>query len=121
MPGGPGDFRGPGGPGNDRGPGGPGEGRGPGDTRGPDGRDWGPRPPNAFSGWRDAPWGGGPAPWGWGAPPRFNWDRPLPPPGGYWNYGPINYWGFDQTPIWDPGFNGWGFYFFGIWIPIFSI
>jgi hypothetical protein len=40
---------------------------------------------------------------GWGAPPPVGLDGPLPPPGGVWNQGPINY---------------WGFYFFGIWIPL---
>jgi hypothetical protein len=44
--------------------------------------------------------------------------RALPPPGGVWNAGPINYWGYNEQPIWDPGQNGWGFWFFGIWIPL---
>ena len=88
----------------DRGPGGPG--------------DFGRWPPDAFGGFRGAPWGDGAAPWGWGAPPRAGWGGPLPPPGGFWNQGPINYWGYDETPIWDQGQNGWGFYFFGIWIPL---
>ncbi len=65
-----------------------------------------------------APWGDGPAPWGAGEPPRPAWDRPLPPPGGPWNYGPINYWGYQETPMWNPGFNQWGFNFFGVWIPL---
>jgi len=43
---------------------------------------------------------------------------PLPPPGGVWNEGPINYWGYNEQPIWDQGQNGWGFNFFGIWIPL---
>jgi hypothetical protein len=29
-----------------------------------------------------------------------------------WNGGPINYWGFNEQPIWDWGHNGWGFDFF---------
>ncbi|GAB4990742.1 hypothetical protein MAHJHV59_47870 [Mycobacterium avium subsp. hominissuis] len=58
----------------------------------------------------------GPAPWGPGEPPRPAWDRPLPPPGGHWDYGPINYLGYQETPVWDPGFNQWGFWFFGVWI-----
>jgi hypothetical protein len=109
-----GGQRGPGGPG------GPGDGRGgPGDFRGP-GRpgDFGPRPPDAFRGFRGAPWGDGAAPWGWGAPPRAGWGGPFPPPGGVWDQGPINYWGYNEQPIWDQGQNGWGFYFFGIWIPL---
>jgi hypothetical protein len=31
---------------------------------------------------------------------------------------PINYWGFNEQPVWDQGYNQWGFYFFGIWIPL---
>ncbi|HEY6573437.1 MAG TPA: chitin-binding protein, partial [Mycobacterium sp.] len=98
---------------------GPGDRGGPGDFRGPGGpRDFGPRPGDAFRGFRGAPWGDGPAPWGWGAPPRAGWGGPFPPPGGIWNQGPINYWGYNEQPIWDPGQNGGGFYFFGIWIPL---
>ena len=66
----------------------------------------------------NAPWGNGPAPWGAGEPPRPGWDRPLPPPGGPWNYGPINYWGYQETPFWNPQFNQFGFNFFGVWIPL---
>ena len=113
------DFRGPGGPGGPpgdfRGPGGPG------DFRGPDAHDWRPPWNPGDNDWRGrfhgAPWGDGPAPWGWGAPPPPPWDGPLPeawgppPP-------PINYWGFNEQPVWDQGYNQWGFYFFGIWIPL---
>lgn len=56
----------------------------------------------------------GPPPWGW-----------APPPPVYWNGGPppqsIDYWGYRGTPVWDPGFNQWGIWLFGIWIPIFGI
>jgi hypothetical protein len=31
---------------------------------------------------------------------------------------PINYCGFNEQPECDPGYNQWGFYFFGIWIPL---
>jgi hypothetical protein len=65
-----------------------------------------------------APWGAGPGPWGWGAPPRVGWGGPLPPPGGRWFGGPINYWGYQETPIWNPGFNQWGIWLFGVWIPL---
>jgi len=95
-------MRGPGGPG-DHGPGGPG-----GPWHGDDQRGY-------FHG---APWGDGPGPWGAGAPPRPNWGRPLPPPGGRWNDGPINYYGYNENPTWNPGFNQWGFDFFGVWIPL---
>ncbi|MGA8254105.1 MAG: chitin-binding protein, partial [Mycobacterium sp.] len=71
--------------------------------------------PGYFNG---APWGNGPAPWGWGAPPAPAWGGPLPPPGGQWRDGPINYWGYNETPVCDPGFNQWGFRLFGVWIPL---
>jgi len=121
----PGDFRGPGGPGGPpgdfRGPGGPG-GPPPDDfRRGPDNHDWRPPWNPGDNDWRGrfhgAPWGGDLPPWGWGAPPPPPWDGPLPeawgppPP-------PINYWGFNEQPVWDPGYNQWGFYFFGVWIPL---
>jgi hypothetical protein len=101
------DFHGPRGPGVpiDHGPGGPG---GPGPWHGDPQRGY----------FRGAPWGNGPAPWGYGAPPRPAWGGPLPPPGGRWVGGPVNYWGYQQTPIWNPGFNQWGFWFFGVWVPL---
>ena len=106
------DFRGPGGPG----------GPPPGDfRRGPDNHDWRPPWNPGDNDWRGrfhgAPWGNDLPPWGWGAPPPPPWDGPLPeawgppPP-------PINYWGFQEQPVWDPGYNQWGFSFFGIWIPL---
>jgi hypothetical protein len=115
--GGPGDNRGPGGgPGDNRGPDG-----GPGDFNRPGGHDW--RPPfspqdNDWRGrFRGAPWGNDLPPWGWGAPPPPVWDGPLP---GAWGPPPppINYFGYNEQPVWDPGYNQWGFYFFGIWIPL---
>jgi hypothetical protein len=95
----------PGGPGPDH-PGGPGE----------PGSPWRGDPQRGY--FHGNPWGDGPAPWGYGAPPRPAWDRPLPPPGGQWGYGPISYYGHDETPVWDHGFNQWGFWFFGVWIPL---
>jgi hypothetical protein len=121
-PGGPpGDFRGPGGP-DFRGPGGP-DFRGPGgpDFRGPDNHDWRPPWNPGDNDWRGrfqgAPWGNQLPPWGWGAPPPPPWDGPLP---GAWGPPPppINYWGFNEQPLWDQGQNQWGFWFFGIWIPL---
>jgi hypothetical protein len=112
-PGGPGlGDHGPGGPGGsgDRGPGGPGD-RGPGGAA--------PWHGDAQRGYfHDAPWGDGPAPWGPGEPPRPDWGRPLPPPGGEWRDGPINYYGYQETPMWNPQFNQWGFDFFGVWVPL---
>jgi|SRR5215211_1670872 len=58
---------------------------------------------------------GGP-PWGWGPPPAINswWGWAPPPPR-------INYWGYDVNTVWNDGFNQWGFWLFGIWIPIFGV
>jgi hypothetical protein len=30
----------------------------------------------------------------------------------------VNYFGYNEQPIWDPGYNAWGFYFFGVWVPL---
>ena len=121
-PGGPGGP-GPGGPGGPGGfvPGGPGPGGpGPGGPSGPGGPD-GFRPGGSGNDWRGrfhgAPWGDGLPPWGLGAPPRPAWNGVLPPPWGP-PPPPINYFGYTQQPIWDPGHNHWGFWFFGVWIPL---
>jgi hypothetical protein len=87
------------------GPGGP-----PGDVRGHGGDDWRGR----FHG---APWGDGLPPWGRGAPPPPRWNGPLPPAWGP-PPPPIDYFGYQEQPVWDPGYNQWGFWFFGIWIPL---
>ena len=42
----------------------------------------------------------------------------MPPPGGQWNNGPVNYFGYQETPMWNQGMNQWGFNFFGVWIPL---
>ncbi|GFG50013.1 chitin-binding protein [Mycolicibacterium agri] len=117
--GGPGGF-GPGGPGAHDGPGPGGPGGPPGDFRGGP-HDW--RPPwnpheNDWRGrFHGAPWGAGLPPWGWGAPPPPVFRGPLPPPWGP-PPPPIDYFGFTEQPVWDPGYNQWGFWFFGIWIPL---
>jgi hypothetical protein len=64
--------------------------------------------------WRD----GDLPPWGfWGPPPAVQWSGPPP----WVDAHPINYWGYTATPVWDPGFNGWGIWLFGVWIPIVGI
>jgi hypothetical protein len=55
----------------------------------------------------------GPPRWGWGPPPPYYWHGGPPRP--------FNYWGYDVTPVWDPGFNQWGIWLFGLWIPVFGI
>ncbi|WP_082931890.1 hypothetical protein [Mycolicibacterium setense] len=94
-PGGQGGPGGPGWQGDHGGPGGPGD-RGPGGPGGPGGPDdrgghWGPPPPDLS--WRGMDQG------------RFD-------------HQPFNYNGRWVTPLFNPDFNGWGFWFFGIWIPL---
>ncbi|WP_396836787.1 hypothetical protein [Mycobacterium sp. ITM-2016-00318] len=95
----PGDFRGPGGA------------PPPADFDRHGGDDWG------RGRFHDAPWGDGLPPWGWGAPPPPRWNGPLPPAWGP-PPPPIDYFGYQEQPVWDPGYNQWGFWFFGIWIPL---
>ena len=65
---------------------------------------------NAHPWWDDR---NGPPPWGWGPPPAYQWQGGPPHP--------FNYWGYDVNPVWEDGFRQWGFYLFGIWIPVFGI
>ena len=82
-------------------------------------QDWGVGSMNWWRGrpgkwWRD----GDLPPWGyWGAPPAVQWSGPPP----WVDPHPINYWGYNVTPVWDDGFHGWGIWLFGIWIPIVGI
>ncbi|GAS92098.1 hypothetical protein [Mycolicibacterium brisbanense] len=105
------DHRGP-----DNGPGDPGRWQGDpgGPDRGPGGPDRGP---------------GGPGGWPGGDDHRgdHRWDPPPPPPPdlswrgidqGRWDHQPFNYNGNWVTPVFDPGYNAWGFWLFGIWIPL---
>jgi hypothetical protein len=122
-PGGPGGpEQGPGGPGGPpRGPGGPDQGRGgpgaPGWQPGGLGGPGGPDGPGRGPGW-DGPGGPGWQQGGWGGPP--------PPPDLAWrgidqgrfDHQPFNYNGAWVNPIFNPDFNNWGFWFFGIWIPL---
>ncbi|HYR13295.1 MAG TPA: hypothetical protein VEQ67_03630 [Mycobacterium sp.] len=90
--------------GNCQGPGGPPPG-------GPGGPDQG-RPP------------GGPG--GPGEPGGHDQAPPPPPPDQAWrgiddgrrDHQPFNYNGSWVTPIYNPDFNNWGFWFFGIWVPL---
>ena len=69
--------------------------------------------------WRGgiAPWGLGLAPWGWGPPPPPAWAGWIPPPWGP-APAPFDYWGLTVIPVWDPYFQQWGFWEFGIWVPL---
>jgi hypothetical protein len=64
-----------------------------------------------------APWGLGLAPWGWGPPPPPDWAGWIPPAWGP-APAPFNYWGLTVIPVWDPYFQQWGFWEFGIWVPL---
>ncbi|WP_018177233.1 hypothetical protein [Jongsikchunia kroppenstedtii] len=56
--------------------------------------------------------------------PGQNNNQGRPPAG--WRPGPVqrpnhdtfNYWGQQVTPQWHPQYHQWGFWFFGIWIPV---
>ena len=108
---------------------------GPRDTRGgwrSPGQGAPPPPQPGRDGWNDGPPPGGP-PRDWdGPPPPGGWNGP-PPPGG-WNrhwdgpqrdidqarfdHQPFNYDDYQAVPIWSPDQGGWGFWFFGLWIPL---
>ena len=91
-----------------------------------------PPPQPGRDGWNDGPPPGGP-PRDWdGPPPPGGWNGP-PPPGG-WNrhwdgpqrgidqgrfdHQPFNYDDYQAVPIFSPDMGGWGFWFFGLWIPL---
>jgi hypothetical protein len=92
-----------------------------------------PPPPERGPGWNDGPAPGGPPPNWDGPPPEGGWDGP-PPPGG-WNrrwdgpprdidqgrrdFGRFNYGDYAAEPVFNPMFGGFGFWFFGLWIPLF--
>lgn len=50
-------------------------------------------------------------PWGFGPPPAVHWQGQPPE----W----IDYWGYRVHPVFDPGFHTFGFWLFGIFIPVF--
>ncbi|MGC2655988.1 MAG: hypothetical protein WA317_20880, partial [Mycobacterium sp.] len=92
-----------------------------------------PPPRDRGFGWNDGPPPGGPPPNWDGPPPPGGWNGP-PPPGG-WNdryngpprdvgaarndFGRFNYAGFTAIPVFNPAFGGWGFWYFGDWIPLY--
>ncbi len=94
---GPGE-RGPGGPAADRRDADPADWRG-GPGRGPGGPQW-----RDDRGWRP------------GLPPRDLGWRGIDQ--GRWDHQPFNYGGHWVTPVFDPGYRAWGFWLFGVWIPL---
>jgi hypothetical protein len=117
-PGGPGGFGGPGGPGDRGGPGGPDDHGGPGGPQfgGPGRPDdhggfGGPNGPGGGPGYHGGP--GGPE---WGPPPPDLGWRGIDQ--GRLDHQPFNYNGNWVQPIYNQDYNNWGFWFFGIWIPL---
>ena len=91
-----------------------------------------PPPDRGQQGWNDGPppggpprdWDGPPPPGGWnGAPPPGGWNRHWDGPDrgidqGRFDHQPFDYDDYQAVPIWSPDMGGWGFWFFGIWIPL---
>ncbi|MDR3664716.1 MAG: hypothetical protein P4L86_30740 [Mycobacterium sp.] len=92
-----------------------------------------PPPPHVY-GWNDGPAPGGPPPNWEGPPPQGGWNGP-PPPGG-WNrrwdgprdrdvdrartdFGPFQFNTFTVVPVFNWMYGGWGYWFFGVWIPLY--
>ena len=91
-----------------------------------------PPPDRGQQGWNDGPppggpprdWDGPPPPGGWnGAPPPGGWNRHWDGPDrgidqGRFDHQPFDYDDYQAVPIWSPDMGGWGFWFFGVWIPL---
>ena len=93
-----------------------------------------PPPPRERGwGWNDGPPPGGP-PRNWeGPPPPGGWNGP-PPPGG-WNrrwdgpprdvvvaqadFGPFSYNEYMVIPTFNWMYGGWGYWYFGVWVPLY--
>ncbi|WP_366895755.1 MAP_0585 family protein, partial [Mycobacterium sp.] len=93
-----------------------------------------PPPPRLHGyGWNDGRAPGHPPPHWEGPPPSGGWDGP-PPPGG-WNrpwagaprdvavaradFGPFSYNTFTAIPVFNWQYGGWGYWFFGVWVPLY--
>jgi hypothetical protein len=93
-----------------------------------------PPPRERGFGWNDGPPPHHPPPNWYGPPPPGGWDGP-PPPGG-WNrpwdgprdrdvvyaqrdFGPFAYNTFTVIPVFNWQYGGWGYWFFGVWVPLY--
>ncbi|WP_293047002.1 MAP_0585 family protein [Mycobacterium sp.] len=93
-----------------------------------------PTPPRQHGyGWNDGRAPGHPPPYWEGPPPLGGWDGP-PPPGG-WNrpwagaprdvavaradFGAFSYNTFTVTPVFNWQYGGWGYWYFGVWVPLY--
>jgi hypothetical protein len=91
-----------------------------------------PPPPRGF-GWNDGPaphrpppnWVGPPPPGGWdGPPPAGGWNRPWQGPPrdevvARADFGPFAYNTFTVVPVFNWQYGGWGYWFFGVWVPLY--
>ena len=91
-----------------------------------------PPRPRGF-GWNDGPAPGHPPPNWFGPPPQGGWDGP--PPAGGWNrpwvgpprdvayaradFSPFAYNTFTVFPVFNWYYGGWGYWFFGVWVPLY--
>ena len=74
-----------------------------------------PSPAAVGTSW--AQWGhGGPGGPEWGPPPPGQEGRGIDQ--GRFDHQPFNYNGNWVQPIYNQDYNNWGFWFFGIWIPL---
>jgi hypothetical protein len=71
-------------------------------------------------------WQGPPPPGGWnGPPPPGGWNRPWEGPPvrdvGYArnDFGQFNYNNFTVVPVFNWMYGGWGYWFMGVWIPLY--
>jgi hypothetical protein len=93
-----------------------------------------PPPPARGWGWNDGPaprhpppnWEGPPPPGGWdGPPPPGGWNRPWGDrPDRDWDrgradFGPFQYNTFTVFPVFNWYYGGWGYWFFGVWVPLY--
>lgn len=93
-----------------------------------------PPPLQGRYGWNDGVAPGYPPPNWQGPPPVNGWDG-APPPGGWnrpWSYGPPRDLGYGQSyfspfqyntftavPVFNWQYGGWGYWFFGVWVPLY--
>ncbi|HEY0228717.1 MAG TPA: MAP_0585 family protein, partial [Mycobacterium sp.] len=92
-----------------------------------------PPPPPSGYGWNNGPPSGAP-PRNWeGPPPSGGWNGP--PPAGGWNqpwqgppvdqsygqnyYAPFTYNNFTVLPVFNADYGGFGYWFFGVWVPLY--
>jgi hypothetical protein len=92
-----------------------------------------PPPPERGFGWNDGPapgraprnWEGPPPPGGWnGPPPPGGWNRPWAGPPrdvvvARADFGPFAYDTYMVIPVFNWYFGGWGYWYFGVWVPLY--